>query len=446
MDRKVYRRIRIAVAVGVFSLTAFCFIAGNERMARLLSLQPGPVLVRLVTNFTLSGLFLTAGFFATAFLFGRYFCAALCPLGAVQDAVGSFRRQRKKNAPNIPNAKAVRYGIVVLSFLFLAGGWTIGFKLFDPFSRFGGILSATSGGLLSLAILVGLVLWKRRVYCTAVCPVGTLLGLCAKWGVYRLRVEAACTGCGICEHHCPTGCIDSRRRTVDNERCVRCLNCISFCPRGSIGFSRQTGRAVSADTAAESSRRAFLIKSASVALGVFAASIPLGGTLRALARPHTDTDNPVLPPGAGDAGRFARKCTSCQLCALNCPADIIKPAHGFGPVRLDFTRSGCRYDCALCSAVCPYGALQYMTLEDKQWLRLGEAVWDAPLCRAVKDNIPCDLCAQACPKGAIFMQDSPAGLKVPEVAAFHCIGCGNCEAVCPVRPKAIRVRGSEQQL
>ncbi len=299
---------------------------------------------------------------------------------------------------------------------------------------------------MSIIILIALVLFKRRIYCTAICPVGTLLGICAKQGVYRLRVEATCTNCGICERNCPTGCIDSRQRTVDNERCVRCLNCVSFCPHGSVGISHKSVDPTSADGAVESSRRAFLIKGASIALGVLAAGMPLGGTLRALARPDTDTDNPVLPPGAGNAERFARKCTSCQLCAVNCPANIIKPAHGFGPVRLDFTRSGCRHDCALCSAVCPYGALHYVTLEDKQWLRLGEAVWDAPRCRAVKDNIPCDLCARICPKGAIFMQDSPTGLKVPEVATFHCIGCGNCEAVCPVLPKAIRVKGSEQQL
>ena len=108
MNRKVYRRIRIAVAVGIFSLTVFCFAAGNERMTKLLSLQPGPVFIKLVTNFALSGLFLTVGFLATAFLFGRYFCAALCPLGAIQDAIGFLNRTRKKYITQIPNAKALR--------------------------------------------------------------------------------------------------------------------------------------------------------------------------------------------------------------------------------------------------------------------------------------------------------------------------------------------------
>jgi formate hydrogenlyase subunit 6/NADH:ubiquinone oxidoreductase subunit I len=183
-----------------------------------------------------------------------------------------------------------------------------------------------------------------------------------------------------------------------------------------------------------------------VVLGITVAVHPLGGTIRSLIRVKRNGDGLIFPPGAVNAGRFTGKCTSCNLCAINCPESVIKPSvYGFGPIRLDYGHAGCRYDCTLCNSVCPTGALQRLTLEDKQWLKIGEAIFDASLCRVVKDNIPCDLCARACPKEAIFMKDGPAELKIPEVATFHCIGCGNCEAVCPVRAKAIRVRGMEQQ-
>ena len=461
INRKQYRRIRIALAAGCFILAVSCIFSGNECAAKLMSFQPGPLFVRLSGGFAAPAFLLVAVFLATTFLFGRYFCAALCPLGVTQDAIDAIHKNCGKNFACVPNLKVLRYSIATLAFLFLAGGWAIGFRLFDPFSRCGGIISAIrnivmegpqSGtlqfaleGLLALFVLAALVFWKRRIYCAAICPVGTILGMCAKHGVYRLRMNGACTGCGTCENSCPTGCISNRDRAVDNEQCVRCLNCVSLCPRNGIEFSRRPGGSAHVDASMGASRRAFLAKGISAAVGIAVAGYPIGGAIRALARTGVNTDGLIFPPGAVGAGRFARTCTSCQLCATSCPASIIKPsAYGFGPVRLDYSHSGCRYDCSLCNAVCPTCALQRITLEDKQWLKIGEAAFDAPLCRVVKDNMPCDLCARACPKEAIFMVDGPAGLKIPEVATFHCIGCGNCEAICPVRPQAIRVRGVEQ--
>lgn len=179
---------------------------------------------------------------------------------------------------------------------------------------------------------------------------------------------------------------------------------------------------------------------AAAVLGSVAVGRVFSTAIRGVASAAESVKGLIFPPGALDAARFARLCTSCQLCAMACPTRIIKPSpYGFGPVRLDYTHAGCKYDCTLCNAICPSGALQKVELVDKQWLKLGEAVVDLPKCRVVRDGIECDLCARACPKGAVFMVDGPGGLSIPDVAAFHCIGCGACQAVCPMRPKAIVV-------
>ncbi|GHS92885.1 ferredoxin [Synergistales bacterium] len=412
-------------------LTALCILGGGKSAAIVASIQPGPMFVRLSTEFSMSGLILLTALLGATFLFGRYFCSVLCPLGALQDVIGIIF---KKNHSSIPNAKIARYGIAVASFLFLAGGWAIFFRLLDPFSRFAGILT---GETWLLVALIALVFWKKRLYCAAVCPVGAILGLCAKHGVYQLRINETCVGCGLCETNCPTGCIDSQKRTLDNERCVRCLNCLSLCPRGSVTFS---------GVVADDSRRAFLIKGCAAVFGAAASGYALARPVRALARLGNNTEGMVFPPGASDRESFVKKCTSCRLCAISCPVDIIKPSALLGPVRLNYANSGCRYDCAACNAVCPSGALRHLTLENKQWLKIGEAVFDSPLCRVIKENKPCDLCAKACPKEAIFMADGANGLKIPEVNAFHCIGCGACYAICPMSPKAINVKGIEQQM
>ena len=55
-----------------------------------------------------------------------------------------------------------------------------------------------------------------------------------------LRIDAAtCTGCGICTHVCPAGCIELRdgtavRSAVAGDGCNACLACIHACPSHAI--------------------------------------------------------------------------------------------------------------------------------------------------------------------------------------------------------------------
>lgn len=456
MNRKPYGRIRMLIAAAFLFVFAACIVGGGRTGAFLSAIQPGPTWGRLAAETTVAGVALVVGLLAATVVFGRFFCAALCPLGTVQDGIGMLR---PGNAARVPNFRAMRYIVAVASLFLLAGGWSILFRYLDPFSRFGGIVQALSGlaspstagvaigGLLSLAAIAALVVWKKRIYCTSLCPVGTVLGICARWGIYRLRFVDACSGCGLCQRVCPTDCIDSRSRLVDGERCLLCLRCVSVCPgRGLAYVGKPRSDTVAGDGVADSGRRGFLVAGAAAALGAAGAGFGFSGTIRGLARAAENADGLILPPGAGDAERFARQCTSCQMCTMGCPAGVITPSpYGFGPVRVDYSRSGCQYDCVLCGSICPSGALRRLELTDKQWLKIGEAVFDAPKCRVIAEGVACTLCAAACPKDAIFMMEGPNGLDVPEVAAFHCIGCGACQAACPVRPKAIAVKAIEQR-
>ena len=465
MNRPSFRQIRIFFAGFFFFLTLLCLLSGSERMARMMFYQPGPLFVRMASTFTVAGMLLVLWLLGTAFFFGRYFCAAVCPLGILQDVIGSVGKSSKARVPNI---KKLRYGVAIFSFLLLWGGWAVGFQFFDPFSRFVSITSAAlavfSGsllreptftafallfsGLLPFILLAVLVFWKKRIYCTVLCPVGTVLGLCAKYGFFRMGINDACDGCQLCEHSCPTSCIDSQARKIDNERCVRCMNCISCCPRNALTFSRQSIGGSNTNLSFSAARRAFLVRGFSFSAGALLAGHVLSGPIRALVHYGKRLRGILLPPGAIDTERFARACTSCQLCVINCPQRIIKPStYVFGPVHLDYTHAGCQYDCVHCASICPSGALQNLTLEDKQWLKIGEAVFDASKCRIVKDGTPCGLCASACPKEAIlFFNETSSGLGIPEVAVFHCIGCGACQAACPQSPKAIYVEGIEQEM
>lgn len=47
----------------------------------------------------------------------------------------------------------------------------------------------------------------------------------------RIRVKAACTGCGLCSRNCPTGnIVMSDDRPVFGKNCAFCLGCLYCCP------------------------------------------------------------------------------------------------------------------------------------------------------------------------------------------------------------------------
>jgi len=418
----------MAVAVGGF-------FAVSGRLVGIFHWQAAPALLSLAAGGALGAAVAAGAIVVVTLLFGRFYCSFFCPFGIFQDFVGWVARAKRRQVPNLG---WLRYAIFGLTAGMLAGGWTTGLLLFDPYSNSGRMAIAfLSGGFVVALVIIALVVWKKRVYCTAICPVGTFLGLLAKFGVSRLRFTEKCVKCGQCVKVCKTGCLDPKAGTVDNERCVRCLNCLTVCRFGGIRLG-----AAKAAVPTDVSRRAFLINGGIVIAGAAAgAALAKTGMGKLLDILHLR--DLVPPPGAGSLERFASKCTACCLCVENCPGRVIAPAPGgIGPVRMEFSRGFCRYNCNRCSNVCPTGALMPLTKEVKQRTKIAEARFDARNCIVFQEGTPCGKCADACPTGAIRLRKN--GTPRP-VDAAKCIGCGACQFVCPAVDKAMRVEPIEEQ-
>ncbi len=418
-------------------LTLLSFCGSAACVAHVMSWQFGPALMRCFAAFSSSAVLCVAVIVAISFIFGRFYCGMLCPMGIMQDIAG-FIAHRPSRA--LPDLKALRYAIAALSIGLLLCGWTLGFKLLDPYSNFGRVfVASTIGGAVPFAVIFALALWKKRIYCVALCPVGTILGLFAKYGIFRLQLTSECVQCGKCVKSCPAGCIDIAAGRIDNERCVRCMNCIAGCPKKSIVYST----ALSAQPVAfSSSRRAFLRNSGIVLAGLAAGVAFAKAGLEQIERIARKIG--ILPPGAGDAERFAAKCTACQLCTQNCPAKIITPSQsGIGPVVLDLSRGACQFDCNRCGQVCPTGAIRPLKLIEKQHLKIAEAEFNPQHCIVFQQGEPCGKCAEACPVHAIRLRKN--GTPRPVNTAL-CIGCGACQAACPATTKAMTVHAIEKQI
>lgn len=472
--------LRIALAVVSLTIATLMFGVYSTDLYAWTYTQFGPALASIFAGFH-DGLLLTvalAGITVTGvailtLIFGRWYCVAICPLGILQDAmIGGLRLvtlRRYKLKPQ-PNLQRTRYILLIGLLIALAIGWAVPFGLVEPFTQFGSIVSGTVTpavtsihneftynrllvrpefsaalvkALIPLIILFALVIWKGRIFCTSICPVGTLLGLCSRRSVFRVQINAEkCIGCRKCLPVCPAGCIDLKAKVIDTERCLACMNCIGICPKTAIRYGHVT-RALPAPEPMHG-RRNFLIGGglAAVGFGLSAAG------LRAFQKRNEQAieKQPILPPGAGSLARFSMICTGCQLCVQNCEGNVLRPA-GFdfglqsaGQPHLKFNQGMCEFNCQRCQTVCPTGALRKMPLPEKKRWRIGMAKVELSRCVAFVDQNDCGACAEHCPTGALQMiVSNDRDARIPVINEALCIGCGNCEYPCPTAPKSVFV-------
>ena len=274
-------------------------------------------------------------------------------------------------------------------------------------------MSLTILGISAAFIIMCLVLIKDRIFCTNICPVGTILGLISKVAPNKIYISDVCVSCGQCERNCPSGCINSQEKMVNNETCIKCLKCIEICPKGGIKYGIEPKK----EKKFSLKRRQLIIAGTVIAL--FGSMIKTGTILKdKIVEKIKDV---ILPPGSGDKERFLNTCLNCNLCVENCPNKIIVKADDeYGAVHIDNTKGLCKFDCKKCSEVCPSGAIKRLSLEDKQKTRIAMAM--------IKDDkcVKCGRCVEACPVHAIIKENG----QLPVLNALKCIGCGACKSAC----------------
>ncbi|MGW8195775.1 MAG: 4Fe-4S binding protein [Desulforhopalus sp.] len=500
------KRLRIGVSLLYFIAATLLFVDFRNWFApSVSSVVLYPQFVPAVLQF-MHGAALGATGFILVLLFtfcvGRVYCSTFCPLGTVQDLTIYFYRRRKRRSAyyRLPN-NGLRYSLLAVTvFIFLAGSNFV-LNLLDPFSSFGRIITnivrpvgivVNNGGaailekfgmytlvrenwavmsplstgiaLTTLFVLMWLAALHGRIYCNTICPVGTLLGLVARFSVLKLRLDDdSCTNCRRCIYVCKADCIDLATKTVDMDRCVSCYNCLNICKTDAVGFAwRRKSSHDSGQNITDPERREFLMNSAyyALALGGLAEPGAVSDSVRKIiqAKPTTIPvvrTSPVSPPGSVSIDRFTSTCTACHLCVSACPPQILLPSlleygvSGLMQPRMYFQTGHCNYECTICGEVCPAGAILPLAVEEKKLTQTGVAKFIKENCVVHTDNTACGACSEHCPTKAVNMVPyaNPLGkpLVIPDVKPELCVGCGGCEHACPTKPyKAIFVDGNPE--
>lgn len=176
------------------------------------------------------GLFMPILLGATMVLAGPAWCSHLCYVGAWDSAMASLRRR--------PGALPAWRGRAQAGFL----GLTVAAALVLRWAGASPGTAAAAGGAFGIAG-VGVMAFASRkrgamVHCTTVCPVGWVATRLGRVSPFRLRLDAACHGCGACATACRYGALDPDdiRARRPGPGCTLCGDCVKSCHDGFAAY------------------------------------------------------------------------------------------------------------------------------------------------------------------------------------------------------------------
>jgi polyferredoxin len=405
-------------------------------------------------------------------LFGRFFCGYLCPLGTLLDL---FSKRLTNNRPRfVEQLRGIKFYLLIgLTVAALCGANAL--YLFDPLV----ILTRTATILLyplsiflanlsldwlrpladargwialtylhydqpffSMSLVTGIIFITilllncitPRFWCRYLCPLGALLALFSRFGMFKRIVNNRCTSCMKCQEMCPMGAINDDPQKVQASECLQCRTCRIICPKDAISF-----RAIyspfheDAQRTVDITRRGFL----------YALS---GGSITSFflfnnPAKKKRSDKLIRPPGAIPEEVFLNTCIRCSECMKVCITNTLQPIlfegglEGLWTPRANLRFAACEQTCNLCGKACPTQAIRDLEIEEKKHAKIGTAVILKEKCLVWEQDRACLICDEQCPYNAIVFKVVD-GFRRPFVLENKCNGCGFCEHKCPIEGEA----------
>ncbi len=171
-------------------------------------------------------------------LFGRFFCAWICPYSLFAELGNSIRKILSKFGIeyfrfDLPKRTPLFYLIISLT-LGAIISIPITTLIYPPRIFTEGIyhliLSGfiTSGLIFIIFLWLGEIIFSPHLFCRRLCPGGALFSLLGKWRIWKIqKIESQCDSCGVCNPACPYD-LNPSAGYFPSE-CDNCSLCIDAC-------------------------------------------------------------------------------------------------------------------------------------------------------------------------------------------------------------------------
>lgn len=264
LGRTVISLVALAILTGGLTFCAMSLPGAAAWIARI-------QLLPAVATFSMV---IFTGWLAATLAFGRIYCSTVCPLGTVQDIAARAGRPHPLRRPYRWSRPmpVTRYGVLVVILTCLMAGFMVIPSVVDPYTaweRFclavirpviglptagaapqpsSGFLppltiamSSVAGAVVAIATVAAISLLAARggrTFCNTICPVGTTLGIVARYSIFQMDIDTdLCTNCRRCTDVCKSSCINLDDHVVDMSRCVVCFDCTDVCRDSAIRYA-----------------------------------------------------------------------------------------------------------------------------------------------------------------------------------------------------------------
>jgi polyferredoxin len=191
-----------------------------------------------------AAMFLLVIFLLSSLLLKKAFCAWLCPVGTVSEALWNLGERLFHRNLTLPRwldipLRGLKYLLLAFfvyvvatmsaeglqQFLLAPFGIIADVKMLNFFRHMGVIGVAVVTTLVLLSVMI------KNVWCRFLCPYGALMGLVSTLSPVKIRRDAAaCIDCNKCSHACPSHLPVAQLLQVRSAECTGCLSCIAACP------------------------------------------------------------------------------------------------------------------------------------------------------------------------------------------------------------------------